>query len=844
LNFMRGSRWTYPNMTAAYGLFLYLPEKRLQILGGDSVFAHTPPKGLKKAARLYREKRWEELKRELNGKTGPGALDTPAGYARGLLDAYERLDAHARATLGIVEKSMADGRMKTAALQLDLLAKMMGGDSPETAKLREQLGDDPGKAKETPQKKPDPLIDRAAITKELGLAKGGIRDGWAHAYDYISEINRRGFDGMAPEKIAPFLGHFNGGVAGGAAKALAARGDAVMPLLKRLLTDTHPGVRAGAVETLKLMYAAGIESYRSEVPDDLVGVIRLVRPLLDDESRLVRSAVSSLVVDLKVLNDIMYEMMGQLALQGANVGAYVRHGVKDPVVRTRLAMAIVDGNNRRGVKSPGSYIPMICVTSAHEEQCEPYIQTAVDTILNPEVQIMYGFFSNHPEDAALHIFSRYVEHPLVLENLPAIMRISFRRGGNNVFWDVHKEFPHRIAIQLGPKSLPIIEAFWRDMTARVTRIAAGEEDQPHWWQPTLQDRLDSDRAEWADTAGLIRCLHGDVSDADALAGMVAHCFKDRWWAAWERARIWDNLVERGPGAVPALKRLAKETHARAVAAIGTGGAEPGGDRKAQQKAEEKAAADRKALDTRLAELEQLASLIENLHAKDPSARHVQALCAFYLRRPYGAWYPYIKEGDVSYMRPLHATQDAQVRDTLMHWGRAALPVIRRHLAEDREVLAGLQRKLDEEEAFWKPQWSRKSGGPLRRIANEREELVRMRDELRDLADLVDLTSREDKLDAAQLDTLCGIYTRYDWPVQRALVLAALKRQPASFSDAVGRHARDVEVVLAEAEKRVAELMGNTVNDLVKVNYNHAKGLAASIRSGLAELQQACADNQP
>ena len=62
LVFLRGSRWHPPNMAAAHGLFLCLPERRLQILGGDSVFARRPPKDLEKAAQLYKDKKWTELR--------------------------------------------------------------------------------------------------------------------------------------------------------------------------------------------------------------------------------------------------------------------------------------------------------------------------------------------------------------------------------------------------------------------------------------------------------------------------------------------------------------------------------------------------------------------------------------------------------------------------------------------------------------------------------------------------------------------------------------------------------------------------------------------------------------
>jgi hypothetical protein len=248
ITFMRGSRWTYPNMTAAMGLFLYLPERRLQILGGDSVFARRPPKGLERGALLYKLKKWKELRTFLNGCIRTAEAAKPASaenlaYARDLLAAHDRLEQHAAATLKLIDQSLRGGMAATANVQLDLLARMLGEERGEAARLRKLLGG--GKVRDRKRDKPQPLIDDKEIIKRLGLAKGGVGDGFAHSPAYIGETNSRGFSGMSPEQIAGFLGHFSGGTAGGAAQALTACGEKVLPLVKRLLKDKHHGIRAG-----------------------------------------------------------------------------------------------------------------------------------------------------------------------------------------------------------------------------------------------------------------------------------------------------------------------------------------------------------------------------------------------------------------------------------------------------------------------------------------------------------------------------------------------------------------------------------------------------------------------
>jgi hypothetical protein len=847
LSFMRGSRWSYPNMTAAVGLFLYLPEKRLQILGGDSVFARKPPAGLEEAARLYREKRWPEVQKFLKDYlAGAPASDEHRWYATKLLEAQDRVERHAAATLKIIGQTIESGDAKTAELQLDLLAKFIGQERPESAAMRKKLAAG-GKAGPAPKRGgAETLVDARKLMKDLGLKEGGIRDGWAHSSEYITRTNQQGFAGMTPEQIAPFLGHFSGGVEDGAALAMARYGQQAVGLLKNMLTDKHPGLRAGALDALSLIYASKTEEPRTEIPRELADIIKLVRPMLNDQSNLVRNAVSRFVLDLNVVNEDVYDMVHSLAVQGAAVDNFVRYSVKDPQVRVRLCMAIIDGDNKRVSAEPGRYIPMVIATSAHLDLCEPYVQTAVDTLNNPEAQIMYGFFSNHPEAGALQICERYCRDPLVMKNLPRMIRCSMLRGVCNSYWDVHKEYPHRIAVRIGPEALPVIEKFWREERKLFDRIQAGSEPKPQWWKPELPNGFEENSQQWQDTAELIRCLYGLKPADEAVAGMCRHYIKDRWWAAWERARIWQKLIEMGPSVLPALKSATAEALKDAQAGIdgqiagkqGEIDAEKDkGKKRELEKALQETKAHKESLAALAGELAQVGSLIGHFTAAKPGAEDVKALCAFYLRRPYGAQYPYVKEGDTSLLRPLHAAEDAMVRDTLTRWGAAALPALREFLAADAKAMPALQKKLDEEEASWKAKGGRAAGGPLQRIANERIVIVRMRQELADLGDLIKLAGSRALLSDETIATLCRIYTRYDWQAQRAIIRGALKRRMPQAAEVIRKHAESEQAVIADAIQNVNRMMGKTVSDPVKANYDYYKDLARNIRQGLAELQK-------
>ncbi len=847
LTFMRGSRWTYPNMTAAMGLFLWLPERRLQILGGESVFAPRPPRGLERAAELYKRKKWKELRTFLTDYIKAAEKSEPASagdlaYAGKLLAAYERLEKHAAATLEIIEESIQSGMPATAQTQLDLLARMLGEEREEAARLRRRLGE--GKLKDRRRPKPEPLVDHKELVKKLGLAKGGVGDGFAHSPDYIAETNKQGFEGMALEQIAGFLGHFSGGPASGAAAALAERGEEALPLLKRLLADPHCGVRAGAVDALTRMYRHDGDEYRADVPADLAVIVKLLRPMTADPSPLVRDATGGFIKAIKVLNKDVYDILAIMARSGANVEDIVRHGIKDPEVRTRLCMELVDAANRRRSTVPAEYKPIGLAESAHLELCRPYLQTAIDTLNNPRVLNMYGFFSNTPPNAALRILERYAEDPFVPAHLTDVLRFAARkRGSMDSYWYPIIEYPHRIVVRIGPAALPKVKAFCESEAALYRRLQADEAARPSWWKEDTPEFFDTWRREMERTAEPVRCLQGERPPEDAIPSMCSIYLSSRAWGAWERQRIRDRITDLGVEAVPFLRQafppLVAPLRAGFDERIASRQAKAEGEKDRRRKRDiqkeiETVQAQRAALDERVAELEELAALIELFNVRRPSDADVRALCAFYVKRPWGNRYPFIKH-DLSYMRPLYDRQLALARDTLTRWRGETLPTLRAFIEKDKQTLAGALTALDEEEKFWKPQWARKSKMPLARIAQEREDIKQIRSELGDLADLIECAS-QDRLSRERIAVLCRIFTRRGWPSQKALIRDLLKRAGAKAIPAIREHVHVEEEALPRIVAEVESHMSNTVKVRVKWRYDRARTREVNLRRGIQGLE--------
>ncbi len=838
ITFMRGGRWALPNMTAAMGVFLYLPERRLQILGGDSVFAQRPPKELVRAAFLYRNKQWKALRAFLNNYISTAKDAPPANltYARKLLAAHDRLEQHATATLGIIDKSIADGELATAKTQLDLLAKMLGQEREAAARLRKRLGD--GEGKDRRRAKSEPLVDRQKVATALGLAKSGVDGGFAHSPDYIQRTNQRGFDGMSPEQIAGYLPHFSGGLAGGAAAAMAEHGAKEVPLLKRMLKDKHPGVRAGALRVLARIYGSDSEEYRTEVPAHMAEILQLVQPLIKDPSSLVRAAAGRLVLSMKVVHRDIYPVLYQLAEQPrSGIDKYIRHGIKDPRIRVELTMKLLDTANRNKSSVPSHYKPMNWASMAHLDLCEPHIGTALDTMNNPQVVTMYGFFSNGPGNGALRIFERYSDHPLVRKHLPDMLAFSVHRQGSfNSYWTPVLEVPHRIVLKIGPEALPVVAAFRKSEAAYFKRIQAGSVEQPVWWKEGTAEAFETWCKEMDTTVELVSCLYGQKPVDQAVRSMCTMYLANRSWGAWERQRIRDRFTTLGAKVVPALRRATDSPEKAEL------------DKQIAAKQAELDAATHKNIKSRLqkgmdaltfahgryVELAELASLIEAFGAKKTSPEQVRTLCRFYLKRPWGKQYAFIKH-DVSYVRALDETQLALTRDSLQRGGEAILPALRAFIKADEKTLADALAVLDTEKAYWEPQRARLRGAPLARNAQEREDIQRIRAELADLAYLIECAA-EDRLSPEQLGGLCRVYTRRGWAAQNALIRDLLTKAgpPAApvIREHIGKEKQALPAIVADIEL----YMGNVSKSRVRWRYNRLLALDANIRQGIRGLE--------
>ncbi len=469
--YMRGSRKAYPQgMTPAVGMFFYLPERRLRILGaGRGAFGTRPPAPLAKAAELYREKRWADLKRALEAYLRRPAAPH-AEYAKGLLAAYRELERHAGATLKLAEANIKEGRKATAAAQLDALRRLLGEERPAAARLRRSLGSGALSDPATPKTEHAALHPKWA--EGLGIdRRSGIRDGFANSYEYIVRTNQGAHKDKAPEEIARYLAHFSSGPADAAIEALAARGDEVSPLLQKLMGDTHPWLRAGAVETLATVYRVDPKAPGGGKPDaGLQKVAGQIGRLADDPHPGVQAALVKFIESTRLETPQTRKIMIRMAASddpGVRVSAanMARSWLKDPETVIQIGMhvsAAPDGNTPRHWQ----YAHMGVARFKSDPRCRKAIPAMAAFLAGPSNKApIRGFFSDSAQHVPLQVMLAQWDQEV--EAMPDVVTgicrsyvrtpspsIKNYKGWHNLRLDSQKLFD-----KFTPAAIPALRAF-------------------------------------------------------------------------------------------------------------------------------------------------------------------------------------------------------------------------------------------------------------------------------------------------------------------------------------------------------------------------------------------------
>ncbi len=315
-------------------------------------------------------------------------------------------------------------------------------------------------------------------------ARGGVGGGFAHSPGYISGVNRMSFKGRKPEEIARYLAHFSGGVVGGAVGALAEGGEKNLPLIRKLLKDTNPWIRGGAVRVLCAMYKPADAPKGKgpktppEITPELKKVMDLVGSMRDDPHPEVQAGIGSFFQNIRVENEFVHKILIAQAADldpsvRSKTASLVRHWIKDAGTRVRVGTEVL---RRPDDVSPHSLALASIYLWQHKDESRHAIPVVV-RYLNVKAHTIRGFFTNSPYQNGLKLIEYHLDDKL--EKSPgtvqavcrSIIRVPFNTYGG---WMDARKTAVRIMDKLKPSSAAAVRAA---ATEEIKWLEASSDDE-------------------------------------------------------------------------------------------------------------------------------------------------------------------------------------------------------------------------------------------------------------------------------------------------------------------------------------------------------------------------------
>lgn len=295
------------------------------------------------------------------------------------------------------------------------------------------------------------------------------------------------FEAKRPEQITPFLAHYSALVSEGAAVALARKGPAVVPLLKKLLCDTSPYMRAGAIVAFAEMYGIkddvkgkkdGAEKRKAvQMTPELREVIDMISSMKNDSNSEMQRAMATFYMALNLENEEVLNVMVALARSPdydlKRVAApHVRSDnlIRDPKTKLLIATAILSdpGNMANGIQNHD--LDGICLwlqSQIVDQGKKGYdvrpVVPAICKYLRYYAHERNGFFSNGPYERGYPVIKYYYDKDPQLEKTENVVE-AVCTGMNRIpysgwrGWVRSREFAVDIFRKFSPATIPAAEA--------------------------------------------------------------------------------------------------------------------------------------------------------------------------------------------------------------------------------------------------------------------------------------------------------------------------------------------------------------------------------------------------
>jgi hypothetical protein len=289
-----------------------------------------------------------------------------------------------------------------------------------------------------------------------------VANGWAMNSEQVAELQAVGYQDMSPEQIARFFAHPNGHAGYYAIRAMAERGDTAVPLLDKLVTDSHPLVRQSALAALIEIRKQKLGDTPQDTPE-IRHLIAQMKGLVDDPT--LAGSIVNFIQHVGIENEDVHEIavtIAQNSEPNLRSGALKmgRQLLKDPdtVVKIGMYSSAAPKNTPRTWALAHGLVARYKSDKVSRQAIPAVASFLRDTANTRPVR---GMFSDSPQKSALAVIDAQWDADVqkMPEVVPAICRTYVRAPYSKYpGWITNREQVGRLLLRLDREAVPAIRA--------------------------------------------------------------------------------------------------------------------------------------------------------------------------------------------------------------------------------------------------------------------------------------------------------------------------------------------------------------------------------------------------
>jgi hypothetical protein len=351
----------------------------------------------------------------------------------------------------------------------------------------------------------------------------GYTNGWGPSRDRVARNTSWSFKDKSPREIARYLISPDCGVCDATATELASKGKAVVPLLKQLVNDTHPGIRTGAWDAVVALHKQGDLADRK----DHEAFLKIAGNRANAEDSWVQQALIRAIDAFGIENEdahkVLISMAGSfdpgtrlraLAMFNPRGGKF-RNG--NPAAAVKVAASVA--GNLEGADAGYWGIPW-SILRQHKETPEARAAAPVVALVLDKVSHgLRGMFSNGVMDGAIPVIDHHIDAEL--EKTPGLISgiskcyIKGPKINWTGWWIARYKLKH-VIYKLSPTAAPELR---RVAASQRAWLKSASEQEVNYLANAPREIVEADIRELEAWADAVEKLDGknDYQELEALA---------------------------------------------------------------------------------------------------------------------------------------------------------------------------------------------------------------------------------------------------------------------------------------------------------------------------------------